>query len=180
MSTWIGLLDAVDERLLRAVVVRRRRALDILMRGVTRLADPATAIPVAAALALGAIPSLTEAGRVGFGALVLSHLLVQILKRSVTRPRPRLPVGIQSLIRTPECFSFPSGHAAAGLSIWLPVALALPGTVGVAVMGLSLLVGLSRCYLGVHYPGDVAAGWLLALLSMIPFARPEMVAVLVP
>jgi len=169
MCQWIMRLGTVDERLLHAVVCRRRRLLDRLMRELTSFGDPIVAIPVAGAFALGAVPSLAPPGRTAFGAMVLSHLLVQLLKRLVTRPRPRLPVGMESLIRPPECFSFPSGHAAAGLSIYLPLALGISGVLGVALLSLGLSVGVSRCYLGVHYPGDVAMGWLLAVISAIPF-----------
>ena len=176
MTHWIMTLGAADERLLMAVLYRRRRRLDQLMRLMTRLGDPTVAIPVAGAFALGVVPSLAPAGRTAFGAMVLSHILVQALKRVVTRPRPRLPVGIRSLIRPPECFSFPSGHAAAGLSIYLPLAVGLPVLLGVVLLALGLSVGISRCYLGVHYPGDVAVGWLLAVLSAIPFGLGSLVA----
>ena len=43
-----------------------------------------------------------------------------------------------------------------------PLAQARPSVVGYPVLALGLLVGVSRCYLGVHYPGDVLAGWTLA------------------
>ena len=180
MSAWIVMLDDMDERLLHALVLRRRPRLDLVMTGITHLAHPAVAISFTAALALGLVPALQEVGEVAFATMILSHLLVQILKRSITRPRPDLPVGIQSLIRTPECFSFPSGHAAAGLSIFLPLALALPLPLAIPLGILGFLVGISRCYLGVHYPGDVAMGWLLAALSMLPFARPDLVVALLP
>jgi undecaprenyl-diphosphatase len=73
---------------------------------------------------------------------------------------------MSSLIHPPDRFSFPSGHAAAGLSLALPLALALPVVLGITVLSLGLAVGLTRCYLGVHYPGDVLAGWSLAALSV--------------
>lgn len=156
-----------DERALMALVLRRRPLLDRVLRTLTHLASAAVAIPVAALLALGLAPPLQHAGRVALAGLVLSHLLVQLLKRTVTRPRPVLDVGIASLIEPPDRFSFPSGHAAAALAIALPLAGTLAPLLGFALLGLALVVGLSRCYLGVHYPGDVAVGWLLAALGWL-------------
>lgn len=49
----------------------------------------------------------------------------------------------------------------------LAAAVALGAVPGVAVLALDLSVGVSRCCLGVHYPGDVAMGWLLAVLSAL-------------
>src|SRR5688572_17000717 len=47
--------------------------------------------------------------------LVVSHVLVQLIKRTVGRPRPVRPE--RQLLRAPDRFSFPSGHAAAALSV---------------------------------------------------------------
>ncbi len=167
MPTWILRLGEYDERLLHALVTRRRDALDVVVRLFTRLGDPPVAIVLASVLALGAVPSLSQAGVTAAFSLAFSHLLVQVLKRFFSRSRPFLAVGIASLIQAPDRFSFPSGHAAAGLSIALPVALALSFPVGSLILGLGILVGLTRCYLGVHYPGDVLAGWALATTAML-------------
>jgi undecaprenyl-diphosphatase len=166
MPGWIFRLGEFDERLLHAVVLRRRAALDILVRMLTRLGDPAVAVVLGVLLALGGAPGIERAGATAAFSLALSHLLVQILKRSFPRRRPSLPVGMLSLIHPPDRFSFPSGHAAAGLSLALPLALTFPTVLGMAVLFLGLTVGLTRCYLGVHYPGDVLAGWSLAALSV--------------
>lgn len=167
MPTWILRLGQIDERLLHAVVGRRRARLDWLAQVLTRLGDPAVAIALAAGLALGLVPGLQEAGVRGVFALAFSHFLVQILKRSFSRSRPSLPVGMASLILPPDRFSFPSGHAAAGLSVALPLAMVLPLSLGLPVLLLGMAVGLTRCYLGVHYPGDVMMGWILAALAVV-------------
>jgi undecaprenyl-diphosphatase len=162
MSALLVLLSRHDERALHALVLRRRTLLDRVMRAVTHLGDSAVVIALTLALALGALPRLRSAGVEAAFIVTLSHLWVQLLKRTISRPRPSLPVGHVSMIDAPDRFSFPSGHAAASLSVALPLAAALPLPLSAALLSLALLVGLSRCYLGVHYPGDVMTGWLLA------------------
>ena len=167
MSTLLVILGEFDHRLLHAVVSRRRRTLDAFVRALTHLGDPGPAVAVSLGLALGWIPGFRAAGALALFTLIVSHLFVQLLKRTVTRPRPSLPPGTDFLIQPPECFSFPSGHAAAGLSIALPLALAAPGPVATLILLIGLGVGGSRCYLGVHYPGDVLAGWAAVATAMI-------------
>lgn len=160
-------LTEVDERLLQKLVLRRRPAADVTMRIVTRLGDPLVVTSLTLALALGAVPHLQEAGELAMWCLIASHVLVQLIKRRVCRPRPRLPVGLGFLIEPEDRFSFPSGHAAGALSVALPMAVALDGVLGPLVLAVGLLVGVSRCYLGVHYPGDVVVGWCLASVAFL-------------
>jgi undecaprenyl-diphosphatase len=163
MTTLIARLHRHDERFLHALVRRRRARLDGLMRAVTHLGDAAVTVTAAFLLSLGAVPGLVSAGRHAAFALVSSHLVVQLLKRTVTRSRPAMPTGIEALVQPPDRFSFPSGHAASTLSVALGLATALPPALAVPLCGVAVTVGLSRCYLGVHYPGDVLAGWALAM-----------------
>jgi undecaprenyl-diphosphatase len=165
MSAWILWLGDQDERLLVALVVRRRRLLDPLFRAVTHLADPAVAIAVAGGLAVGVLPELMVTGGHCALTLTISHSTVELAKRAVVRPRPQLPIGLESLAQPPDRFSFPSGHAAAAMAIALPLALGAAPSVALTAMVLAVLVGVSRCYLGVHYPGDVLAGWAIAASS---------------
>ncbi len=94
-------------------------------------------------------------------ALTVSHLLVQALKRVVNRERP----DATALIRCPDRFSFPSGHATAALAVALSYAQAWPGLAPILVPG-AVLIGWSRVALGVHYPGDVLVGQVIALATV--------------
>jgi undecaprenyl-diphosphatase len=153
-----------DERALQALLLRRHRWADAVFGFITHLGG--ATVTIATALALIFVPSLSRAGILAAVALGVSFALVQLAKRFVDRPRPQMPPGLETLVRAPDRFSFPSGHSAASLSVGLPVALAVGGLWGWVILGLTLSVGFSRAYLGVHYPGDVLAGWLLALIGI--------------
>lgn len=167
MNAWLGLLREYDERILHSLVTRRWRAGDVFMRTVTHLGDAVTTVGITILLLSGVVEMLVPVGGRSAVALAVSHLAVQLLKRTMARERPTLPVGRESLIRAPDRFSFPSGHSAAAASVAIPLALHLPPIAGFLVVGLATLVGLSRCYLGVHHPGDVIAGWMLGVLGVV-------------
>ena len=167
MTTWIIRLHHHDERALHALVLRRHPRLDRVMRAITHLGDAAVTIGATLALLLGAVPDLRNAGVRAAFALAASHAVVQLLKRTITRARPRMPEGFAALVQAPDRFSFPSGHAASSLSVALAGAAVPAPPASAALVALALAVGLSRCYLGVHYPGDVVAGWMLAVLGVL-------------
>ncbi|MCC9076201.1 phosphatase PAP2 family protein [Litorilinea aerophila] len=80
------------------------------------------------------------------------------IKHHIRRPRP----GVARLMygRGPDIHSFPSGHAArlGTISVW--ASSLLPGW-GRLAWPLAALIGWSRVRLGIHYVGDVFAGFLL-------------------
>src|SRR5690242_10916259 len=82
----------------------------------THLGGVAYSIAAAAAPALRS-DTLGSAGRHALATLVVSHIIVQLVKRTVGRPRPSRRVGCATLVVEPDKFSFPSGHSAAAMSV---------------------------------------------------------------
>ncbi|HEX8053464.1 MAG TPA: phosphatase PAP2 family protein [Thermoleophilaceae bacterium] len=95
-------------------------------------------------------------------AYVVTDATVALMKVLVARPRPG-----ESLTHAGG-FSFPSGHAATSMAVYGSLAFVFARArrglprVAFALAGGALvtLIGLSRIYLGVHYPSDVVAGWI--------------------
>ena len=96
-------------------------------------------------------------------ALAGSALLNLGTKQLFARERPSLWESI-----APEhSFSFPSGHAMGSMTLACVCVLLAWRTpwrwpVAIAALAFTLLVGLSRVYLGVHFPSDILAGWAAA------------------
>ena len=139
--------------------------LQIMFRDITSLGGPTVVTLIAVAVSGFLLidgkrfAALLMLASVGGGALLSS-----VLKLGIDRPRPDL---VAHLVEVSTA-SFPSGHAMLSAVIYLTLGALLsrveaPRRVKIYVLAvavfLTFLVGLSRIYLGVHWPTDVLAGW---------------------
>ncbi|MFY0563487.1 phosphatase PAP2 family protein [Archangium lansingense] len=102
------------------------------------------------------------------GSTVGGALVNTLLKSLFARPRPTVVPHLTHVLTE----SFPSGHAMLSAIVYLTLGALLAQLVerrwlraylvGVALT-LTLLIGLTRVYLGVHYPTDVLGGWMAGL-----------------
>lgn len=102
--------------------------------------------------------------KLGFACLS-SIMLNMGLKECFKVPRPIGQPGIRSLrLETAGGYSFPSGHTQSTASLWTSIAVKFRRKyVSAAGIVLTLLVGVSRLYLGVHFPSDVIFGALFGV-----------------
>ena len=94
------------------------------------------------------------------------RLVMDGVKLAIGRPRPWL----EALPAMPSSASFPSGHSGNSMAVFVAIALiALPSprrnvALAVAILA-SVMVGLTRPFLGVHWPSDVIGGWAFGLFT---------------
>jgi undecaprenyl-diphosphatase len=125
---------------------------------------------ITASVAFTLVPLLTAEGELKVSAeqagwaLSLSLLIVQVIKRIVVRKRPTERAQFRAHVHLPDRFSFPSGHAAASMSVAFIHAAAFH-SLGWPLLVIAALIGLSRVKLGAHYPGDVLVGQLIAIAT---------------
>ena len=163
-------VPALDRRIENLVAIIRTPELDQLFYAVTWLGS----IRVVAALAVAGLLLALLARRWREALLLplvaaLSWLSTEGLKNVIARPRP--PVTDARVLETG--FSFASTHATVSATFYGVAAYFLIRglrrdsakiIVGMLAALLVLMVGVSRAYLGVHFPSDVLAGWMFGLL----------------
>jgi undecaprenyl-diphosphatase len=162
------MLDAAkhwEANLLLAIQERRVAALDALAVGYTSLGDMGL-MWVGLSFSMLCYKPTRKAGVLGLLSMALGVLCTNvILKHLVARPRPWLDVaGLAPLIYESDPNSFPSGHTCAAFAAAMIWVRALPEKwMRVTAVVLAVLMGLSRLYVGVHYPSDVVAGALVGI-----------------
>ena len=176
LADWVvdGKTRAFDESILLALRVPGNLSDPIgplwfeeMVRDMTALGS--TGVLTLMVLAVTGFLVMTRKGHAALVVLVavISGVLIsQTMKWAYARPRPELvPHGAEVYTA-----SFPSGHAMMSAIVYLTLGALLartqanPGVKAYILSGaviLTALVGLSRVYLGVHWPTDVLAGWAL-------------------
>ena len=157
------MVDELDRPAMRWMAEERPRAFDPVMKATTHMGDRlvVTAVLGAALVASIVYRSLRWAGF--FTAAIVGALLLSgTIKQLVDRPRP----DFERLVEIGG-LSFPSGHATAAAICYGAIALAAIAVrtwprlvVALVCAAIAVAVAVSRVWVGVHYPTDVAAGLL--------------------
>ena len=105
--------------------------------------------------------------------LLITDVLGSALKQLFHQPRPYWLGGVKALSEEAS-YGVPSTHASNSLALWGYLALARKrGWLWALAVLMILGIGLSRPYLGVHFPHDVLAGWLLGGVVIYAFSALE-------
>lgn len=156
----------IDLVIQKAVIGLRSDALNPVM-WITYLSNPSFIIALIAVLVLYK-PTRVKVGVPVGVSEAIAYAIYQTIKNVVARPRPDVALHLV----TQGGFSFPSGHSVTsavvyGLFIYLIRRYCknekVKNILTIVFTLLIIVIGLSRIYVGVHWPSDVLAGWSLGI-----------------
>jgi len=117
------------------------------------------------AIGLGGLALDPRRGR-AWGRVMAGVLVTQVVntaaKGVVRRRRPALE-GLPALVAVPTSLSFPSAHSSTAFAAARGYSALVPAETARVLYALAAAMALSRVYLGVHYPSDIAVGALLGM-----------------
>lgn len=164
-----GWTQTLDERTLRWLAARRTPLLDEVMLEITSLGNGAVLVMlVGIASVFLWLTHHRWSVYILLAGVIGGKVLNNLLKNAFGRPRPDMIERIEQV----SSLSFPSGHAMSSLIVYGSVAYLvgrlepaprLRRTTWAFSVLIILGIGISRMYLGVHYPSDVLAGFLAGL-----------------
>jgi len=172
----LDLTDGFDHAVIQAVRAPALQGILAPLGIITELGSTwAITVIAAVTLLVGVAIGPWRHGLIGAVTIGLASIANSSMKLAIARERPELlePIIVE------RGFSFPSGHSALGMVAYGVLAVLvsrsrLPLDVRRAVIsGLVVLIGLigiSRIWLGVHYPTDVLAGWAAGAVIVLAYA----------
>lgn len=145
----------------------KNRFLDRFMYRITDLGGAIASTIFALSLLILGNRDVRLIGLEALAVLGISQIIVQSIKLGLSRERPyKIIQHLNTFGIDLKDYSFPSGHTTASFSIAATLALNIPN-IWIIIYLLALLIGISRIYLGVHYPTDVLAGIVLGIGTSI-------------
>jgi membrane-associated phospholipid phosphatase len=105
--------------------------------------------------------------------LTVSDSLNIFFKLAFHQPRPFWVGESVRAFSAEGSYGLPSGHAQHAMAVWGTMAAVVKGWLRWAMAALIFLIGSSRIVLGVHFPTDVLAGWLIGGLILLAFLKWE-------
>lgn len=161
------LIQSMDETALVWIAEHLRCAvLDPVMKLYTQLGN-AGLLFIGLALVMLCFKQTRRAGWAALCAMLLGLIVVNLtIKPLVSRARPWLVIeGFVNLVPEHDPNSFPSGHTNAAFAFAVALcAVPFQKWVKAAALCAAALMGLSRLYVGVHFPSDVLAGAVIGTL----------------